>query len=592
MTYLVPLPVVLPLLGAALTLMLARRPRAQRAISVAVLAVTFAVALALLVAAHRHGPQVVAVGGWPAPLGIVLVADQLAALMLVVSTAVTLCVLLYSIGEGRADGDEGTPIAIYHPSYLILTAGVTNAFLSGDLFNLYVGFEILLAASFVLLTLGGTEVRIRAGTTYVVVSLLSSVIFLVAIGLVYAATGTLNLAQLAGRLDALPDDLRLVLQLMLLLAFGIKAAVFPLSAWLPDSYPTAPAPVTAVFAGLLTKVGVYAIIRTETLLFPGGRVADGLMVVALLTMVVGILGAVAQSDIKRMLSFTLISHIGYLIFGVALTTVAGLASAIYYVVHHITIQTTLFLATGLVERRGGSTNLERLGGLARIAPVLAVLFFLPALNLAGIPPFSGFLGKLGLLQAGVAVGGWLAWAVVAGGTLTSLLTLYAVMRVWNLAFWRKPPPDFPDAPPAPTDPGAAPADPALAPGAVAGPSSAPVDPAPPRSAPGPAAVPARSTAAVAAAAPSPRSAPADEPSRRSAPGVPPADAASTERSAGPVAAEPTPPLMVGATLALVVLGLALTLVAGPLFDVSTGAAHDLTDRVPYIDAILSPEGVR
>ncbi|MDG4769914.1 Na+/H+ antiporter subunit D [Solwaraspora sp. WMMD792] len=554
MSFLVPLPVIVPLLGAGITLVLARHPRAQRTTSVAALTVTFGVALALLITAHIEGPQVVRVGGWPVPLGIVLVADQLATLMLVVSTAVTLCVLLYSIGEGRADGRESTPVAIYHPTYLILTAGVTNAFLSGDLFNLYVGFEILLGASYVLLTLGGTEVRIRAGTTYVVVSILSSVIFLTAIGLVYAATGTVNLAQLADRLDGLPDDLRLVLQLMLLLAFGIKAAVFPLSAWLPDSYPTAPAPVTAVFAGLLTKVGVYAIIRTETLLFPGGRTRDLLLVVALLTMVVGILGAVAQSDIKRLLSFTLVSHIGYMLFGIALGTAAGLAAAIFYVVHHITVQTTLFLATGLVERRGGSTNLERLGGLARAAPLLAALFFLPALNLAGIPPFSGFLGKLGLLQAGVADGGPLVWAVVAGAVLTSLLTLYTVTRVWNLAFWRK-----------------------TAPQATAG---------------GPATVPATAAAPAPAAATQPATTPS---ATRAVSGVrvPSTDSASTPLAAdGPGSVEPMPPLLVGATTALVLLGLALTVLAGPLFQIGTEAAANLVSRTPYVDAVFPPGGAR
>ena len=184
--------------------------------------------------------------------------------------------------------------------------------------------------------------------------------------------------------------------------------MFPLSAWLPDSYPTAPAPVTAVFAGLLTKVGVYAIIRTQTLLFPGGALDDVLMWAALATMLVGILGAVAQTDIRRILSFTLVSHIGYMVFGIALATAAGLAGAIFYVVHHIAIQTTLFLVAGLVERRGGSTLSTGSAGWRRRSPLLAVLFFVPAMNLAGIPPFSGFLGKLGLLQAGVADGGWLA----------------------------------------------------------------------------------------------------------------------------------------------------------------------------------------
>jgi multicomponent Na+:H+ antiporter subunit D len=492
--------VVVPLLGAALTLLLANRPGLQRAISVVGLVVTLGVAGALLVEAYRHGPVVARIGGWPVPGGIVLVADQLAALMLVVSSAVTLCVLLYSIGQGRGDVGETAPVTIYHPTYLVLTAGVTNAFLAGDLFNLFVGFEILLVASFVLITLGGTPIRIRTGATYVVVSMLSSLLFLIGVGLVYAAAGSVNLAFLAHRLDSLPDSVRLCLQLTLLLAFGIKAAAFPLSAWLPDSYPTAPAPVTAVFAGLLTKVGVYAIIRTETLLFPGGLASNLLLVVAGLTMLVGILGAIAQSDMKRLFSFTLVSHIGYMIFGVALSSVAGLAGAIFYVVHHITIQTTLFLVAGLVEARAGSTDLRRLGGLARVAPSLGVLFFVPAMNLAGIPPFSGFLGKLGLLQAGVAAGGPLPLALVAAGTVTSLLTLYAASRVWAVAFWRAP-----------------------------------------------------------------QLATAEPPER-------------------------LPALMVGATAALVTLGVTLTAVAGPLFAVTTDAANDLRARTPYVRAVL-PGGV-
>ncbi|SCG68165.1 multisubunit sodium/proton antiporter, MrpD subunit [Micromonospora echinaurantiaca] len=499
MSRLVCLPVVVPLLGAALTLMLARRPRLQRAISVSCLVTTLTVAVALLVQAYRYGPVVTQIGGWPAPVGIVLIADQLAALMLVVSAAVTLCVLLYSIGQGQGDFGDVPPVTIYHPTYLVLTAGVTNAFLAGDLFNLFVGFEILLAASFVLITLGGTEARIRTGSTYVVVSILSSMLFLAGVGLVYAATGTVNLAQLAHRLDALPAGVRLMLELTLLLAFGIKAAVFPLSAWLPDSYPTAPAPVSAVFAGLLTKVGVYAIIRTETLLFPGGHAGTLLLVVAGLTLIVGILGAVAQSDLKRLFSFTLVSHIGYMIFGVALGSVAGLTGAIFYVLHHITIQTTLFLVVGLIQVRAGSTDLRRIGGLARVAPVLAVIFFVPAMNLAGIPPFSGFLGKVSLFQAGVAAGGPLPLALIAAGALTSLLTLYVASRVWNIAFWRAP------------------------------------------------------RLAV------------DEPAVR------------------------PPGLMVGATVALVALGLAMTVVAGPLFRVTADAAVDLRQRTPYVRAVL-PHG--
>jgi multicomponent Na+:H+ antiporter subunit D len=511
---LVPLPVVLPLLGAGVALALGHWDRAQRMVSVVALSASVAIAAILLVSADSQGPLVVWIGGWPEPLGISLVADRLSALMLLVSATVTLAVLVYSLGQGVADGTRDTPLSIYHPTYLVLSAGVANAFLAGDLFNLFVGFEVLLAASYVLLTLTGTDERIRAGSTYVVVSLLSSLLFLMAIALVYAATGTVNLAQLSGRLADLPDGVSLVLQLLLLTAFSIKTAVFPLSAWLPDSYPTAPAPVTAVFAGLLTKVGVYAIIRTQTLLFPDSPLTDLLMWAALLTMIVGILGAVAQSELKRMLSFTLVSHIGYMVFGVALATTAGLAGAIFYVVHHITIQTTLFLVAGLVERRGGSTSLNRLGGLAAASPILGVLFFVPAMNLGGIPPFSGFLGKAGLLQAGVAVDQTLAYVLVAGGVVTSLLTLYAVAKAWNLAFWRAAPVEI------------------LEPAGTAARGSA------------------------------------DEPG---------------QASATPVA---LPAAMVAPTAGLVLVGVALSVVAGPLFGVADRAAVDLQERSPYVESVL------
>lgn len=434
---LVPIPVLLPLLGSGAALMMSRWPRAQRTVSVVVLTAVVAVSAVLLWAADQQGPQVLWLGGWRG-LGIALVADRLAALMLLVSAIVTLAVLLYSLGQGMTGDEAETPVSIYHPTFLTLVAGVANAFLAGDLFNLFVSFEMLLFASYVLLTLGGTSARVRAGTIYVVVNVLSSMLFLIAIATTYAAVGTLNLAQVAVRLDELPSSTSLMIQLLLLTTFAIKAAVFPLSLWLPDSYPTAPAPVTAVFAGLLTKVGVYAIIRTQTLLFPESPLTGLLLWAALATMLIGILGAIAQSDIKRMLSFTLVSHIGYMILGVGLATEAGMSGAIFYVAHHITIQTALFLVVGLIERRAGSTALLRLGGLARLFPLLGVLFFVPAMNLAGIPPMSGFIGKVGLLQAGLDEGTWLALLLVAGGTLTSLLTLYAVAKTWALAFWRSP----------------------------------------------------------------------------------------------------------------------------------------------------------
>ncbi|MBK8462481.1 MAG: Na+/H+ antiporter subunit D [Nigerium sp.] len=431
-------PVLLPMLGAALTLILGRRPRLQRLVSILVLVGVVAAAGTLALRAHADGVQTLWVGAWPQGYGIALVADRLSAIMLTVAGLVTLAVLVYSAGQEEDEVRKETPVSIFHPTFLLMCAGVSNAFLAGDLFNLFVGFEILLFASYVLLTMGGTKSRIRAGSIYVVVNLLSSMLFLIALANIYAAIGSVNLAQIAQRMPDLPDHTQAQLQFMLLLVFAIKAAVFPLSAWLPDSYPTAPAPVTAVFAGLLTKVGVYAILRTQTLIFPHRPLTEPLMWVALLTMIVGILGAIAQVEIKRLLSFTLVSHIGYMVLGIALATTDGIAATIYYTAHHITIQATLFLVAGLIQRVGHSNNLDRLSGLMTTSPLLAALFIVPGMNLAGIPPFSGFIGKLGLLNAATATGTPLSLALVVASVLTSLLTLYAIAKVWNRAFWGTP----------------------------------------------------------------------------------------------------------------------------------------------------------
>jgi multicomponent Na+:H+ antiporter subunit D len=344
-------------------------------------------------------------------------------------------VLVYGISQGIADREVGpeVPISIFHPTFLILVTGVSNAFVAGDLFNLFVSFEILLTASFVLLTSGGTRERLRAGVPYIVVSLLSSLIFLAGIAMVYAATGTVNLADLAQKIPALPAGIVATLQALLLVAFGIKAAVFPMSAWLPDSYPSAPAPVTAVFAGLLTKVGIYAIIRSQTLFFaPDQRPGTLLLVLAGATMLVGIVGAIAQDDVKRILSFDIVSQVGYMVMGLALFTVAGLAGAVFYIVQHIVVKTTLFLSAGLIEHTGGSSSLARIGKMLRTAPFLAVMFLLPALSLAGIPPLSGFVAKFALVDAGDASG---EYVIVAVSLLVSLLTVFVMMRIWSGVFW-------------------------------------------------------------------------------------------------------------------------------------------------------------
>lgn len=443
MHYLVPLPILLPALTAAVNLGLVRFPRWQRGVSLTVLGALLVAAMLMVAEVARSGIYVVQIGGWEAPVGISLVADGLSTLMIAVSQVVLFAVMWFGIGQGIRDGDDDDPVAVFIPTYMLLNMGVSLAFLAGDLFNMYVGFEVLLVASYVLLTLGASAARVRAGVAYVMVNILSSMVFLLALAFIYASVGTLNMAHVAARMADIPSGVKLAVFATLLVAFCVKAAVWPLSAWLPDSYPTAPSLVTAVFAGLLTKVGVYAIIRARYVLFPVDRLDGVLMVAGIMTMVMGILGAMAQNDIKRLLSFTLVSHIGYMVFGIALGSRLGLGGAIFYAAHHILVQTALFLVVGLIERQAGSSSLRRLGGLAKASGLLAVLYLIPALNLGGIPPFSGFLGKILLIEAGVDVaGGFLVWLGIVAAVVTSLLTLYTMVLVWSKAFWR----DRSDAP--------------------------------------------------------------------------------------------------------------------------------------------------
>jgi multicomponent Na+:H+ antiporter subunit D len=432
MNALLSLPILLPLIGAALSIGAGRWRLAQRVIGVGTLTAVLVSSVVLLVRVDTDGVASVQVGAWVAPVGITLVADRLAAIMLVISVLMLLAVLLYAIGQPGAE----TLHVGFHPVYLVLASGVSAAFLTGDLFNLFVGFEVMLMASYVLITLGGRSDQVRSGMTYVVISLLASTLFLIALAFVYGATGTVNLADLSSKVADLPAGVRSGLALLLIIVFGIKAAIFPLFFWLPDSYPTAPSPVTAIFAGLLTKVGVYALIRSQTLLFPGDTRPGALLLgVAALTMLVGVLGAITQNDIKRILSFHIVSQIGYMVLGLGLFTVAGLAGAVLYIVHHIVVKTTLFLVAGLVEHRAGTGQLAKIGGLARLEPVVAVLFLLPALSLAGIPPFSGFVAKLALVQAGLDAEQYL---VVGVSLAVSLLTLFSMTKIWGNAFWGAP----------------------------------------------------------------------------------------------------------------------------------------------------------
>ncbi|MDK8845719.1 Na+/H+ antiporter subunit D [Corynebacterium sp. MSK297] len=442
MPFLIPLPVILPALAAAGCLLFPRMLNVRRAFVFFTLLALAVLSATMLIVVDGEGIQTLQIGGWDAPLGITLVADRLSTMMLFVSSIILFAVMWFAIAQGIRDDTKDEPVAVFLPSYMLLTMGVNLSFLAGDLFNLYVGFEIFLVASYVLMTLGASPSRVRAGVGYVMVSMASSMVFLFGIAVTYAAVGTVNLAQIGQRMEDIPGGTQAAIFGVLLVAFGIKAAVFPLDSWLPDAYPTAPSLVTAVFAGLLTKVGVYAIIRMRTTVFTDGSLDSLLMLVALATMLIGILGAMAQNDIKRLLSFTLVSHIGFMIFGIGLGSSQGLSGAIFYMVHHILVQTALFLVVGLIERHAGTSSLRRLGSLMYTAPIIAVLYIIPALNLGGIPPFSGFMGKVMLFHAGAEANTWMSWVLIGGAVVTSLLTLYVMIMVWSKGFLR----DRKDAP--------------------------------------------------------------------------------------------------------------------------------------------------
>ena len=431
MSWLLPATVAVPILGAGLTVLVGRRLLIQRLIALAGVGFVLVAGVLLLIEADSGSAIVSQVGGWAAPAGITLVADRFAAIVLSTSAAVLVAVLVYAMAQlGRESLDWW-----FRTKYLILTAGVSLSLVTGDLFNLFVGFEIMLVASYVLLTVRTEAAEVRATMSYVVINLVASALFLVVIAFTYATTGTLNLADLAGKLSAVDPGIRSALGVLTLAVFGIKAAIFPLFMWLPDSYPTAPTPVTAIFAGLLTKVGVFVIIRTQTLLFGQDGPSDLLLFIAGATMAIGVLGAIAQNDVKRILSFHIVSQIGYMIMGLGFLTAAGLAAAILFITHQIVVKTGLFLVGGLVEAEHGTGALDRIGGVLHRRPVIAAMFLPLALSLAGIPPFSGFVAKLALIQEGIALD---RGVIVAVSLAASLLTLFSMTKIWGGVFWGEP----------------------------------------------------------------------------------------------------------------------------------------------------------
>jgi multicomponent Na+:H+ antiporter subunit D len=434
MSSLVAWPVFLPLLAGALLMALPGGPW-RRYFNVLASAGQLAVSIWLLMVVQRDGIQVVHFGDWAAPFGICFVADTMGAILVAATGLTGFLVAIYALAD---IGKEHEKFGFY-PLYQILLMGVSGAFLTGDLFNLFVWFEVMLMASFVLLTLGSKKGQLAGGIKYLVLNFLASGIFLTALGLLYAKTGTLNMADMAVIVREGGLSVPVMTSAMLLLvAFGMKAAVFPVFSWLPASYHTPTVSVTAIFGGLLSKVGVYSLMRVFTLIFVVDAEATHHLIIgiSILTMITGVLGAAAQFEMKRLLAFHIVSQIGYMTLGLGLFTAGALAAGLFYLLHNILAKTNLFLVAGAVAHCKGSTQLKKIGGLYKTQPWLAVVFMISAMALAGMPPLSGFLGKFFLVKEAVPTGHWVAIAAALG---VGLLTLYSMVKIWAEAFWKADP---------------------------------------------------------------------------------------------------------------------------------------------------------
>jgi len=425
------LPILLPVLTALGALLMGQPSRARRWMVGLSGVLQVGVALTLLFRNLEGQAFVMAVGNWSYRLGILLVVDTLAAVMITLATLVSLAAILYTFIETRLKTEN--PLRVPLMQFLVL--GINLSFCTGDLFNLFVAFEVMLLASYALMTLEADNWSVKQAYPYLAINLVGGILFLCAAGLAYELFGTLNFADISVRVKDMGEDPRLMaLVLLLMLVFCTKAGLFPLFYWLPNSYPTLPIPVAALIAGMLTKVGIYVLLRALGTVMPHNL--EGayqlLMVLAGLTMVLAILGAVARNFIRGILAFNLLSHIGFMALALSLFTPRSVAAGIYYMMHHILVMASLFLITGAAIYLNRTDELSRMGQLWKRKPWLGVLFLIQALSLAGVPPLSGFWGKYLIIEAALK---HQAYWLVAAVLVASVLTLYSMLRIWHAAFW-------------------------------------------------------------------------------------------------------------------------------------------------------------
>ena len=424
------LPIFVPVLTGILLILFMRSVRMQRWISGIGSLVTLLVTALLFYTVSTSGLQFLNMGGWAAPYGIVFVADTLASLLVLVSSVISVACTFYAFHSITEEREKHH----FYVFFQFLMAGVNGSFLTGDLFNLFVCFELMLISSYALLVLGNTERQLRESLKYVLINMVSSSLLVIAIGYLYSVTGTINMAHLSVRVAEVGQDGILgVIAVLFLLIFSIKAGLF-LFFWLSGSYAAPPALVTALFAGLLTKVGLYAIVRVFTLIFyhdPGFTHAIiGWMSGA--TMLLGVIGAIAYKDVNKILVYNVVAGVGFVAFGMAAGNKLALEGLMFYLIHDMIIKTLLFLLGGAIIAAAGTSNLSNMGGMIQKYPLLGWMFFITTLALAGVPPLSGFPGKLMLFEGGLDAG---LYVLTAIAVIASFIMLYSLLRVFIYAFF-------------------------------------------------------------------------------------------------------------------------------------------------------------
>jgi len=427
-------PILLPFIFGILLLFFKENVVIQRTLTLIGLLVSLIASFFLLAKVKTDGIQAITLGSWPAPFGISMVSDMLSAMLVTTSILITLFVVIYSFTAIGVKRER----FFYYPAILFMLTGINGAFTTGDLFNMFVFFEVLLMASYVLIVLGGEKRQLQESIKYILVNVISSALFVVAVALLYSVVGTLNMADISVKLSEVGNTgIITVIAVLFLIVFGVKGAIFPLYFWLPGSYSAPPIPVLALFGALLTKVGLYAITRTYTLLFIHdiGFTHQLLMIISVLTIIAGCIGALAYFDVKQIIIYNIIIAIGVILFGIAQMNEAGISGALFYLVHDMIIKGALFLLIGIIIAITGTSNLRKMGGLMKTHAPLGWIYLIAAFGLAGIPPLSGFVGKLLIVQGAFEAGNILGSIVILG---SSLIVLLSVIRIFVYAFWGEP----------------------------------------------------------------------------------------------------------------------------------------------------------